>query len=349
MDYRPSSQCEIRNVGLARNGSPRFWCVVHRADATGKGGVQLDRCKGYGPAPKSESAIEFDPEDYPGGLALWGSVSPVFDTTHLPVHRGVHVHARKEAEGPKEIDDTYDRVTFSYRRDLLDNGKVTIDGDTAVAHYLANFVGNQVDCLFCTYCGNPHADTDTFAVIPHQRHLCHACGRLFTAETRGVSNPLALLAGYRRFDSRNPRLSEKTLDIRQADYPGGIQVWASNPAIIWIAGRPEESGIHVHAYGVEGRRLVDDTFGSVIIDGVQLGAEEVAYLMAQNSMPSLAGKVVTLTCNTCGSPVFSKGKAAFGASMKHVCECGSNSSIKSSRKVVSNPLVQKLVRLKGTE
>ncbi len=348
MNDQSAEPCEIRDVGLARNGRSRFWCVTHRADATGTGGVPLAQCKGDHQPSTAGRSIEFDPSDYPGGVALWGSVAPVFDTTPLSERSGVHVHARKNATGKKDIDSTYDIVKFSYRRDLIEDGHATIDGGVAVAYYIARFVGNDVECLFCTYCGNPHADTDIYAVNPHRKHLCHACGKFFSAESRGVSNPLALLAKHRGADAcQSPSLSVKTLDVAQGDYPGGIQIWASNPAIVWLADRPEESGIHVHAYGADGRRLEDDTFGSVAIDGIPLEIEEVAYLMAQRSMPSLLGKVTTVVCRNCKADIFDKGREAFEPRREHKCECGELTILEPRALFVSNPLIRKLHVLKG--
>jgi hypothetical protein len=42
-----------------------------------------------------------------------------------------------------------------------------------------------------------------------------------------------------------PKLSKKTLNIRQKDYSGGIQIWGSNPAFIWTGKNAEEEGIQV--------------------------------------------------------------------------------------------------------
>jgi hypothetical protein len=144
-----------------------------------------------------------------------------------------------------------------------------------------------------------------------------------------------------------PSLSLKTLDLAQSDYPGGVQIWASNPAIVWLADRPEEYGIHVHVYAADGTRVEDDTFGSVIIDGISLGVEEVAYLMAQRAMPSLVGKVSTITCRSCKADIFNQGNEAFEPSTEHKCECGKITQLDGRISYVSNPLVKKLHVLKG--
>ena len=67
---------------------------------------------------------------------------------------------------------------------------------------------------------------------------------------------------------RQPIRASEDLDIRQSDYPGGIQIWASNPAILWTAPRPEQEGIHVHLFSDRhGPPVVDETFDLVRVDG----------------------------------------------------------------------------------
>ena len=295
--------------------------------------------------------IELDPGDYPGGIAVWGAVEPIFDTTSSLEPTGVHLHARRGKNDPKFIDDTFDAVTLRYKRDLLDDGAALIDSAAAQAFYLSVFVGNEVECLFCTYCGNPHTDTDAFAINPHRRHLCLSCGRYFQADHRGVSNPLALLRGHGGEWDRgvNPLPSQLEIDLSQADYPGGIQIWASNPALLWLNDRPEESGLHVHAFNGAGERVVDDTYGVVSVDGVSISVEQAAQLMAQKATESLAGKVTSLTCEICSTPAFDTGGHAFEPRLARPCQtCDRPVTAPGKRLVVSNPLVGILQSLKSS-
>jgi hypothetical protein len=59
-------------------------------------------------------------------------------------------------------------------------------------------------------------------------------------------------------------------------------VWASTPAIIWTASRPQERGIHVHVHR-GGSRIEDDTFGSVILDGKALDRAQLFQRMVEQS------------------------------------------------------------------
>jgi len=60
-----------------------------------------------------------------------------------------------------------------------------------------------------------------------------------------------LLHGFKQatgLASQKPVPAGRTLRVRQQEYPGGVQIWGSNPAIIWSAEKAEEEGIHVHAF-----------------------------------------------------------------------------------------------------
>jgi len=220
-----------------------------------------------------------------------------------------------------------------------------------VQYYISRFLGRKIKYLFCTHCAEIHLDADYFAVNPHRRHLCHGCGKYFSDSEQAVSNPIMLLV-EQLGDVDKPRVfkrPERWLDIDQTDYPGGLQVWASNPAIIWTAERPEEEGIHVHLYrDVGAEPTTDDTFGKVSIDGVHLDEDFVKHLMAQQALSYLTNKVVSLRCPCCGEDHFDREELAFRPHKQHLCEhCGVHFETPGRRRVVvSNPLVDILDRLR---
>ena len=119
-------------------------------------------------------------------------------------------------------------------------------------------------------------------------------------------------------------------------------MWGSNPAFLWTQPRPEEEGIHVHAYLTEEQEepTVDETFAEVIIDGVRLDPVMVRVLMAQNVLPSLRGRVQSMTCPNCGHSQFDASEAAYVAGPTHIClECGGLFPTPGRmRNVVANPL-----------
>ena len=77
-------------------------------------------------------------------------------------------------------------------------------------------------------------------------------------------------------------LPDRSLNLD--DYEGhSYTVWASTPAIVWTASRPQEYGIHVHIHAGT-NRIVDDTFGEVILNGKALVREELLQLMINRAI-----------------------------------------------------------------
>lgn len=92
--------CKIIAVGKRRDGGTRYWCLRHHANATAKYGVAADKCVAADDPPiTAEETLHLDFGEYPGGIALWGSVPAVYDTTIQPTDRGIHVHARSARGG----------------------------------------------------------------------------------------------------------------------------------------------------------------------------------------------------------------------------------------------------------
>lgn len=297
LDFK--DDCHIVRMPKPRNGKSKYWCVSHDAAATARFGGRMPRCEGAYRTIADFRRFRLEPERYPGGVALWGAVEPVYNTSRTPAEKGIHVHARLRPGGKKEIDLTYDAVELSVPRDLFGEGTALITGETAVAYYLSRFLDRQIDTIFCTHCDTPHLDSDWFAVKPHRVHLCHGCNKLFKMETRRVSNPLEAVRHKLgdRDTRRKQRRAKGELDISQAMFPGGLQIWASNPALLWTSTRQEEEGIHVHGWTRDGGDpKLDGTFNTVRIDGIALDENQLRHFMAQNALVYLRKKVVSLGC-----------------------------------------------------
>ncbi len=334
MRPRQSEKCSIEHVGKQRNGKPRYWCRTHQCSATGLHGARLPACVGASKASPPK-VLELDAPAHPGGIALWGAVEAVYDTSSMPPEIGIHVHARAIENGQKEVDDTFDAVVVR----LSPDEEATITGDTAISYYLSRFLKRQVKLLRCPHCREAHLDAGYFAVKLHRRHMCQACGRHFNDVEKSISNPVALLEVVQR--NVAPVRAPRDLNISQASYPGGVQIWASNPALVWTSDRPEEAGLHIHLYESPGKITIDDTFDHVIIDGIELNEEHVQYFMAQQALPHLSNKIVNLVCPHCDAPHFDVDDMAFHPHIEHTCEhCGKTFVSNGRRKlVVSNPFV----------
>jgi hypothetical protein len=304
--------CRIVSVGKRRDGGTRYWCLEHKADATAKYGRRAGHCRYAYQAPlRPSDLLQIDTQAYPGGIALWGAVPPVYDTTRLPLDRGIHVHARPVPGGDKAIDQTYRGVFLRASNGTASPIEFTVSELDAIYYMATAVFGYDVRHMECTYCGHPHLDKDWFSVHAHRRHLCAGCGKNFRDTETAIGNPIAGIQaamGHRR----RSKLSKKKLNIRQRDFPGGIQIWGSNPAIVWTSAEYEEAGIHVHAFKEEGGcALPDDTFSEVTIDGIKLDASQVRTLMAQSALPHISGRIKEIRCSGCGEPKFSTGESAF--------------------------------------
>ena len=329
-------QCEIVSVVKRRDGGTRYWCLKHKADATAKCGLPGTKCRHADlPDIKDEDIACIHLENYPGGVGLWGAVPPIFDTTRLPLDRGIHVHARKKAFEEKDVDNTFRQVivkqgSYDYTVSELD----------AIYFMVSSVFGFAVKEIHCTKCGYSHLDKDWFSVHPHQSHLCAGCGRNFRDRDIAVGNPVAALQDRPFAKKPSVRKSRKKLNIEQKNYPGGIQLWGSNPSILWTSDTSQETGIHVHAYTESDQPVIDDTFKEVVIDGIKLDEEQVRTYMAQCALTQLKGRVQPMTCNACGNMNFDVGISAFSPRVDHSCNaCGGTIKANSRlRKVVANPI-----------
>jgi hypothetical protein len=279
------------------------------------------------------------------GIALWGAAPPVYDTTAQPLDRGIHVHARVAKGGKKELDQTFRAIHISGEQ--LPEGGLYVHELDAIYYMATTVFGYTMRHVRCTHCGYSHLDRDRFSVHPHSRHLCAGCGKYFRDTQPGIGNPICGVRDACDIQTRAPKPTKRTLDIRQADYPGGIQIWGSNPAFIWTSKTTEEEGIHVHAFRDDQCPVVDETYGNVRIDGIALDAVMVRLLMAQAILPSLKDRVVSVVCTSCRNGILSEGKFAFTPVTTHRCNHCNREVRTSGRvcKVVSNPLPRVLAQL----
>lgn len=275
-------KCRIVSVGKRRDGGTRYWCMEHKADATAKYGRRAHRCRyAHIPPIAPQEILELNLDRYSGGVAIWGAVPPIYDSTRRPTSQGIHVHARPVAGGDKKIDDTYRAVQLVSNRKDLTQASLFISELDAIYYMVTSVFGFQMKYVECLLCGFPHLDKDWFSLHPHQRHLCAGCGQIFRDTDAAIGNPVIKVQEVFGGQPRVAKSAERRKSIQQADYPGGIQIWGSNPAILWTAPQREETGIHLHALSADGSEtLIDETFSYLKIDGISLDAEMVRIFMA---------------------------------------------------------------------
>lgn len=335
------SECRIICVGKRRDGGSKFWCIEHKADATAKYGRRAASCRYAHFPPLSPSEIlELDVQQYSGGIALWGAVPPIYDTTSLVIDRGVHVHARDVAgSDKKDIDNTFRFVRLFHG----ENTHIADVSELDAIYYMVSTVfGFKMKYVQCSFCGFAHLDKDWFSVHVHRRHLCAGCGKQFRDDEKGIGNPAMRIR--KLFPTKHKiKRAEQTINFKQKDYPGGIQIWGSNPALLWTSRKDEEAGIHIHAFGDDvSEPELDDTYSNVVVDGIRLSPSIVRVFMAQSALPHIEGRVISVRCAQCGLSHFDHGEAAFTPHETHICrrcsyEFKSNRRV---RKTIGNPVIE---------
>lgn len=199
----------------------------------------------------------------------------------------IHVHVRPIADGAKSIDGDYEAISILYNDDLGlfgsdDITRVNVTPPAAFEFVRSLEAKRTMDCIDCSTCGYPHLDLGDFATTPHRKHFCGNCGRDSTW-SRGpiVSTPLKPL--HDRF-AKTVKYESPDRAIDLDEYPDSkFAIWASTPAIVWTANRPQEFGIHVHVVK-DGKRIIDDTFGEVVLDGKPLVRSELIDAMIERTI-----------------------------------------------------------------
>ncbi|PZR44942.1 hypothetical protein [Paraburkholderia fungorum] len=287
--------CDIVEAGKMRNGQKRWWCRTHQKHWGTKGDIAaatkdgIVRCSNHQqPMSYVINPPHIRMEDY-AEVGIWCSLPAALTSNGPPPPRRprIHVHLRAEPNGMKIVDQDFEALSLHYNPegDLFANheiNKVHVTPPAAMEFVLALDRGLDMGCINCRDCGYPHLDLGDFARTPHSKHLCGNCGRDNTWSKGAIaSTPLKPL--HDQFSKAWQYVDvDKVLDIDA--YPEcHFALWASTPAVIWTADRPQERGIHVHL-GVGGKRMVDDTFGTVIYQGRELNRAELMDSMVRNTI-----------------------------------------------------------------
>lgn len=328
--------CDIRWEVKKRNGKPNWWCRAHGLEASAPDGAPLESCSGaWFDAVSDDMQIDIDLSA--GEFAVWGVVPPAIKIGQVPAEDGkVHVHHRYEAAGEKDLDRSYDIVQVHI-------GEVTqtIEGMAAQAFAISELTGMTVRPLPCSHCGEVHIDELMFATQPHVKHLCNACGRNFRVPSPSISNPLGDAQARLGLPSpQPPQQVDRPLAISSADF-AGIAIWPSNSAIITTMSRPEDKGLHVHAWSNSGDLRIDDTYSPVILDGEVLDEQLVRVLAVQRALTASDDTPIrSLACVECGHSILSPTEGWIRPLTRHTCNvCGVENRI--PRKSFLNPLAEK--------
>ena len=291
------------------------------------------------PPIRAQDVRNLNIDDYQGGVAAWGAVPPVYDTTKQCVDYGIHVHARRAVNSRKKIDDTFRTVRF--RGGNLPSAGIEVNRLDAIYYMVASVFGFRMKYIECPDCNHPHLDRDWFSVHPHAVHLCSRCGCRFRDLEDSIGNPICKMLGTIRRSTVSSESSAGQIEMKQIDYPGGIQLWGSNPAFLWTSQHSEAEGIHIHAFDAnQDEPVLDDTFSRVKIEGIALEPKMVRLFMVQSIIPHLRDRVFPIHCPFCHKAQFDTGDKAFTPRAIRGCsQCKQQFTVRSRvHKIISNPL-----------
>jgi hypothetical protein len=286
--------CDLVYAGKFRHGAERWWCRTHQTHWGTKADIKAFEQNGemmcanhhqrmhYVVAPKTINVVDY------AEVGIWCSMPAALSTVPIkPRPPRIHVHVRPEADGKKTVDADYSALAVLYSASMglfsADTiTRVNITPPAAFEFVCSLELQREMDCINCSHCGYPHLDLGDFATKPHRKHFCGNCGRDSTWSKKDiVSTPLKPL--HDQFAHTVKYVTpERTLNLDEYSNCT-YTVWASTPAIIWSAKREQEFGIHVHVHNGE-KRIIDDTFGTVILDGKPLERSKLILAMIENSV-----------------------------------------------------------------
>lgn len=286
--------CDFVNAGKFRHGADRWWCRTHQThwgtkadlEASARMGEML--CANYTQAMNyvvSPPVVNLNEHEEVG---IWCSMPAALSTEEIaPRPPKIHVHVRPKAGGHKTVDRDFPAVSLLYSSSLglfgnQDITRVNVTPPAAFEFVCALEDGREMSCVSCSHCGYPHLDLGDFARVPHRKHFCGNCGRDSTWSNGPiVSTPLKPLHDEY---ARTLRYETPARTLNLDEYPDcSFTVWASTPAILWTAARPQEFGIHVHVH--EGHtRVVDDTFAEVSLGGKILDRPSLIRAMIKRTV-----------------------------------------------------------------
>jgi hypothetical protein len=284
--------CDFVSAGKFRHGADRWWCRTHQSHWGTKADYESYERSKVMTCANREQLMNYVVGPYVldmnkgAEVGVWCSMPAAVSTHPIPKRPPrIHVHVRPEAGGKKSIDRDFDAIAVEYGGGLFRNLEITQVNVTPPAAF--EFVrslelGREMDCINCSHCGYPHLDLGDFAERPHRKHFCANCGRDSTWSTKPIiSTPLQPM--HDQFAAASKFIEpDRTLNLDE--YAGcDYTAWASTPAILWTAERPQEMGIHVHVHrGTD--RVVDETFGQVILNGQPLSRSDLIGQMIDRTI-----------------------------------------------------------------
>jgi hypothetical protein len=332
-----SGECRIVTEVKKRNGKPLWWCTTHGMDASAPDGAALESCPArWLEAVPADRRLDLDVSS--GEISVWGAIHPALQIGHNPSEPGrVHVHRRPRPGAEKDIDANYDIVRLNNGPNLLE-----VESMAAVAYSLSELAGHTVKSMACpkANCRAVHIDELKFATHPHRKHQCNRCGRNFwDSQAPSISNPLADAHAQLGLPTPIPgRRIRRPLRLDSSQF-ASIALWPSNPAIVSTASRPEDIGIHVHAWDHNEQQVIDETYAPVYLDGDPLDEDHLRALAVQKNLAHDI-PILNVACSQCGTAMLSPSEGWIEPATVHTCP-SCHATTRTRRRVFLNPLADK--------
>ncbi len=286
--------CDFVYAGKYRHGANRWWCRTHQSHWGTKADLAALRSSNEMLCANHAQLMNYEVDPYTvyldkhAEVGVWCSMPAALSTFEIkPRPPKIHVHVRDTTESLKRIDKDFAAISavYSTRQCLFSNDstiRVDITPPAAFDFVCALEAHQEMGSIDCSRCGHPHLDLGDFGKTPHRKHFCANCGRDSTwSKGPIISTPLQPMHD-RTATHLTCLLPNRSLNLD--DYRGhSYTVWASTPAIVWTASRPQEYGIHVHVHDGQDR-VIDDTFGEVILNGKALVREELLRAMIDRTI-----------------------------------------------------------------
>ncbi|MCW2370747.1 hypothetical protein [Sphingobium sp. B11D3D] len=286
--------CDFVYSGKYRHGAHRWWCRTHQSHWGTKSDLAALQSSNEIVCANHSQLMNYEVDPFSVYLdnyaeaGIWCSLPAALSTFEIkPRPPKIHVHLRDTPESCKCVDADFAAISavYSTRHGLFSNDEIVRVDITppAAFDFVCGLEAHQkMGCIECSYCKHPHLDLGEFGKTPHRKHFCANCGRDSTwSKGPIISTPLLPLHD-RTVTHLTCLLPDRSLNLD--DYKGhSYTVWASTPAIVWTASRPQEYGIHVHVHDGN-ERVIDDTFGEVILNGKPLMREELLQAMIDRAI-----------------------------------------------------------------
>ena len=158
-------KCNIKYIGKLRNGTPQFFCTIHKSFASNRG-IRLEECF------CSNKEMFLHPLDILKTSV--DSIQIVYEDIFKSLIPKIYIN-QKEYSGVF----IYENSVLTYK----DFGGILLSFLHSVS----------LEQVVCKHCGCKHSDNGKFAFTPHRIHFCSYCVHKFGVKEKNIGSELAFI------------------------------------------------------------------------------------------------------------------------------------------------------------